>query len=642
MKKIAVGAILVIFVISFSIFCNISSRNGSDVEFLNLNDSVGYVGINVCRTCHEDVYTTYMHTAMGESFDFATHEKSAASYSTNISVYDSVLDFYYTPFWRADTLMVLEYRITGDDTTHKRIERISYVIGSGHHTNSHIIDINGYLYQAPITYYTQQEVWDLAPGFDGGFNTRFTRPIGLECMTCHNGFPDFETGSINKFNTVKRGIDCERCHGPGELHVTEKLAGIIIDTSKNIDPTIVNPAHLSRSLQMSICQRCHLQGITVLKDGSTYEDFRPGMHLSEVMDVFIPKYELSEEKFIMASQADRLMKSKCYKHSETMSCITCHNPHVSVRETAIQVFNQKCNTCHDVQMCTEKKETRLERDDNCIACHMQQSESIDIPHIAITDHFIRIPKVEAALADSEITGINRFIELACLTSDRPSNKTIAKAYLSYHEKYSGGSFTLDSAIKYLEKVYDPENPLNTIKETVQYYFAKDLIDKVIAQAEKVEIRAIDDGWTYYRIGEAYYSRSNFKKAYLYYDKAVVKDKYNLNFQNKLGATYMQLGEIHNAKFTFEGIVKSNPKHVAALSNLGFAHLKLGDPDKAELFYNRAIALDPDYIPAILNKVGLLIYRGEYEEAKELTKKILKKDPFHPQAIQILQQLSALG
>ena len=39
-------------------------------------------------------------------------------------------------------------------------------------------------------------------------------------MTCHNSFPHFTLGSENKYQNVPSGIDCERCHGPGELHVS--------------------------------------------------------------------------------------------------------------------------------------------------------------------------------------------------------------------------------------------------------------------------------------------------------------------------------------------------------------------------------------------------------------------------------------
>ncbi|MEZ5198176.1 MAG: multiheme c-type cytochrome [Bacteroidales bacterium] len=51
--------------------------------------------------------------------------------------------------------------------------------------------------------------------FDEGNNSRFSRKVGLECMACHNGYPDFVMGSENKYNRIAEGIDCERCHGSG-------------------------------------------------------------------------------------------------------------------------------------------------------------------------------------------------------------------------------------------------------------------------------------------------------------------------------------------------------------------------------------------------------------------------------------------
>jgi len=81
---------------------------------------------------------------------------------------------------------------------------------------------NGYLTQVPMTFYTQKGTWDLPPGFENGANSRFDRKIELECMSCHNGYPQMAEGSENKYDKVATGIDCERCHGPGEMHVKEK------------------------------------------------------------------------------------------------------------------------------------------------------------------------------------------------------------------------------------------------------------------------------------------------------------------------------------------------------------------------------------------------------------------------------------
>ena len=131
-------------------------------------------------------------------------------------------------------------------------------------------------------------------------------------------------------NSVPQGIDCERCHGPGELHVQRMLNGELVDTSTHIDYSIVNPKKLSLEAQFQICMRCHLQGNTVLSEGKSFLDFKPGMELSEVMTVFVPRYE-DDNTFIMASHVDRLKQSACFTNSE-MNCITCHNPHHSVQK----------------------------------------------------------------------------------------------------------------------------------------------------------------------------------------------------------------------------------------------------------------------------------------------------------------------
>lgn len=110
----------------------------------------------------------------------------------------------------------------------------------------------------------------MPPGFEDGNNTRFSRIIGLECMSCHNSYPDFVLGSENKYKKIENGINCERCHGPGEYHVLQKQAGILVDTAKAIDFSIVNPAKLSIDLQFDVCMRCHLQGNAVLNNNKSF------------------------------------------------------------------------------------------------------------------------------------------------------------------------------------------------------------------------------------------------------------------------------------------------------------------------------------------------------------------------------------
>ena len=128
------------------------------------------------------------------------------------------------------------------------------------------------------------------PGYEDGNNTRFSRKIGMECISCHNAYPNHVEGSVNKYHSVLEGIDCERCHGPGQIHVMEKMSGIIVDTSKYIDYSIVNPKNLVMNFNL-MCRRCHFIGTTVLKNGKSWNDFKPGLKLTETMETYVPRYE---------------------------------------------------------------------------------------------------------------------------------------------------------------------------------------------------------------------------------------------------------------------------------------------------------------------------------------------------------------
>ena len=99
--------------------------------YLNHNDTVKYVGMKVCAECHVQEYQSYIQTGMGQSFDFATKEKSASAIHADSLIYDDVLDLYLQPVWDADTMKVREFRLNNQDTVYNSTERVDYVVGSG-------------------------------------------------------------------------------------------------------------------------------------------------------------------------------------------------------------------------------------------------------------------------------------------------------------------------------------------------------------------------------------------------------------------------------------------------------------------------------------------------------------------------------
>ena len=263
---------------TLSVFLYYACSQSEDTNFVpnynNVIQNATYVGRETCKNCHFDKYSTFVKSEMGFGWRPAIKENSVYKEIRAI-VYDSSRNFYYLPMWINDTLCVLEFRLSGQDTVFKRLECADYFLGSGQHTQSNIqMRGKGYLYQLPITYYAQRDTWDMAPGFKNN-NTRFFRAIKHECITCHNDLPTPVQGSEHKFINVPHGIGCERCHGPGSIHVEFRSSGRETprDPHTNADLTIVNPRHLPKELQMSICMRCHLQGTAVLLPGKTFYEF---------------------------------------------------------------------------------------------------------------------------------------------------------------------------------------------------------------------------------------------------------------------------------------------------------------------------------------------------------------------------------
>ncbi len=597
--------------------------------------TVQYVGMETCKGCHADIYNTYIQTGMGQSFDHATKQKSAADF-THAPVYDKDLDFYYKPLWQNDSLYVMEYRTEGSDTTHKLLQKVDYIVGSGQHTNSHIFSKNGYLYQAPITFYTQKKQWDLAPGFEKGASSRFTRLIESECMTCHNGYPDFVKTSQNKYITIKTGIDCERCHGPGGLHVKEKMAGNIVDTSKGPDYTIVNPRRLSTELQNNICQRCHLQGISVLNDGKTFFDFRPGMHLSEVMNVFMPQYEGAQDKMIMASHVERMKKSDCYVSSGKMSCITCHNPHVSVKFTQHSQYINACNSCHGTgkQQCTEKEAVRSAKGNDCITCHMPRNGSIDIPHVAVTDHYIRKRPIDDA-AKSKITA---FLGMKSFNNDNPDAITTARAYMEFYERYNPNKGLIDSALKYLNKEQNREASEKQNRDYIRAYFLLNDFGKVVQYASSLKPDGIKDAWACYRIGESYNNTQQADKALAWYKRAVAIWPQSLDFQNKYGDCLLTLNKVKEAQDVFAYILSENPDYLSANVNLGYLYMQQGNKTMSYDYLMRALKLNPDHEQTLINLAVWQHNNGNDGNAKKHLQHLLKKHPQNEQAKAMLADI----
>ena len=625
-----------------------ASKNEVQTTYLNLGDTAQYVGIQACAQCHADIYNSFVNTGMGQSFAAATRQKSAGHFAENGVLYDSVLDFRYNIGWQGDSLLIRESRPSEDkrkkngllkyelELPHARQQCIDFIVGSGQHTNSHIYSENGYLFQAPFTVYTQSGKLGLPPGFEGGKNSRFDRVIGLECMSCHNAMPTgFVAGSENKFERIPQGIDCERCHGPGSLHVAKIQQGKITDTAIAIDYSIVNPEKLSSDLQFEICQRCHLQGNAVLAKGKSFFDFKPGMHLDSVMDVYLPRYQNSDNQFIMASHVDRFKLSKCFVAGEgKFTCTSCHNPHVSVRETNIARYNKTCESCHgglEKNYGCMKVVKHLDGDQfNCVKCHMPSSGSSDIPHVTVHDHHIQVPKNEKL----EEKDRGAFLGLAAINTKKPSKRSRIRAYLQQFERFEQNPIFLDSA-QFLLQLLPLEN---FSQEWVHLYYLKDEPSSIVKLIEehgksemwlsKINQKSWDnqDAWTAYRVAEAYRKFQDYPRALQFASLAVRLAPNHPEFLLKQSSLYALQGNFSEAEKGYKNVLRQNSLSSEAWSNLGYAQLAQNRTIEAENSLIKALRLDPDYMLAKVNLASVYLATERFAEARLLLENVLASDP----------------
>jgi Tetratricopeptide repeat/Doubled CXXCH motif (Paired_CXXCH_1)/Cytochrome c554 and c-prime len=264
---------------------------------------------------------------------------------------------------------------------------VQFVIGSGRQGSSYLVDHDGFLFESPLTWYSRKQQWGLSPGFET-VNYHFDRPIQPNCLFCHANRVEPMAGPTNQYRPpIFQGhaIGCERCHGPGELHVARPT---MVDGK---DMTIVNPADLEPALRDDVCAQCHLAGDSrIVRVGRRNEDYRPGLPFFSFWTVFVQPPDQAEDRFV--GQFEQMHESKCFRASRgRLGCISCHNPHhFPAPAEKVAYYRDRCLECHAERGCSLSTSERLERssDDDCTSCHMPKASSVDIPHAATANHRI--------------------------------------------------------------------------------------------------------------------------------------------------------------------------------------------------------------------------------------------------------------
>ena len=261
------------------------------------------MGAEACAECHQEIYEVFMRSGHAWKLNPVVNGQPPAYPFTEVPAPPE--------------------GYTWDD--------IAYVIG-GYNWKARFIDKEGYIITGPDeNAKTQYNFANPIVGKEAGwvaYHPGEEKPY--TCGTCHTtgyrpeGHQDDMPGIVGTW--AEPGIKCERCHGPGSLHV-ENPYGVRMVVDRDAE----------------LCGECHLRG------DPTKVDAKGG---------FIKHHEQYEE----------LLQSKHI----ALDCVDCHDPHagvVQLRKTDQPTTRLQCEDCH-FRQAKYQSEVHKALGVQCIDCHM--------------------------------------------------------------------------------------------------------------------------------------------------------------------------------------------------------------------------------------------------------------------------------
>ena len=305
----------------------------------------GYVGGARCGACHAAIASSYRLSGMARSFARAQGSLPDLDANGRAAFYHAASRRWYTLERRGSTLYLRRHQVGFEGKETNVLEAsVDYVLGSGNHARALVHRTpDGRLIQLPVAWYAEDGTWAMAPGYDRPDHSGFRRAIDSECLFCHNAYPR-ETASRRE---MPEGIDCERCHGPGEEHIRAVEAGL---PAAAIRAAILNPARLSPERQLEVCMQCHLESTSrplpysVRRVGRAVFSYDPREPLAAYA-LFFDRASPHDTLEVNHS-AYRLRQSQCFRASGgRLVCTTCHNPH----DAAQRRYDSACRDCHTIK-----------------------------------------------------------------------------------------------------------------------------------------------------------------------------------------------------------------------------------------------------------------------------------------------------
>jgi len=329
------------------------------------SDSNWYVGSAACAECHPG--EALRHSRSGHARTFRSPGEVPELRRLDGAVFQD-----------KERGVSFHYRMTPEGLVVRIPEKfgerpfpLEWALGSGEHAIGFLTLISDAAGQAfgiesRVSVFGSDHHLGLAPSHAGLKVTQpveeFGRPVSgqtlLGCLNCHVTTAEIvEGGGLRNLRT---NVGCEKCHGPGGMHVEGIRAG-------KADVAIrLGTGTISAAAQLEFCGKCHRH---------------PDRPLATIIDAVNP----SMARF----QPIGLSHSACYrKSSGKLMCTTCHDPHEHAPRER-DSFDGKCVDCHSSRR-DDSRRCPISSERSCVECHMPEVEVR--PGTRFHDHWIRVRK----------------------------------------------------------------------------------------------------------------------------------------------------------------------------------------------------------------------------------------------------------
>ncbi len=646
-----------------------------------------YANPAVCAQCHPAIAATYRKTGMGRSFRKVRSAEDLDAAAPAKPFYHAASNSFFNMVFRDGAWYQRRWQ-TGFDGKETNVDekRVDYLMGSGNHTRTllHLTERNT-LQELPLGWYAEKGgFWAMNPGYDRANFVGSVRPIYYECMFCHNGYPGIPEGAhrdaaqATYLQPLPEGIDCQRCHGPGQNHVDKAMHG---DPAQVVRAAIVNPARLNPDREMEVCLQCHLETSNeklphaiVRLDRAPFS-YVPGQPLAD-FEIAFDRAPGKNSGFEVADAGYRLRQSQCFLKSggltgaSKLRCTTCHDPHDIPRgEEAVSHYNQACAGCHQpVALAAAVGAAAApahKAGANCVSCHMPRRRTDDAVHVVMTDHLIArrppagdllaekperadtpassyqgevVPYYPAKLAatpDNELTvAVAQVREQSNLKAGVP---LLASLIAKYHPTRPG--YYAELAEGYLA-LNDPASAIRSFAEAsrLEPDSATRLIQwgDALMQAEQWPLaesklrRATElapaDPRAWGRLGWALWQQDKAAEAKSAIGKAISLDNEVPELHNNLGLILWGVGDRAAAEKEFRAALRIQPGVAEWRLNLGRALAAQGQTAEALFQTEESLRLKPENAEARVDYARMLADANRPADAEEQAKLAVDTDP----------------